>query len=322
LLEYATQQGADLHLCPKSAPFLRLWGKYGELSPVPDFEGLPFDVATVKGIIGELLTPEQKNELLKNKRVDFALTYGELGRFRAYAYTQRGTHAITIKTLPYEIPDYIDLDFPAEVACTVDRIATEDEKGLFIVAGDYFSGTSATLAAIVDSINCVCNCHISTIENPIEYLHRHKKAIVAQKEIGTDVADFKTALEQIRHENPDIVMISDLRQEDFLSVMELAEERLVLASIKISKLQKDGAIGVIEAVKKITAAEAERKNLLMPFIPCPRVSVIYQQAYEGLIYGELLTWDMCDKTKTNKEFLLKPLLFGGDVNYDDDESDG
>ena len=319
LLKHATEHGADLHICPKSVPFARLGGKYGELSPVPEYEDSPFDVATVKAIIGEILTPEQKSELQKNKFVDFSFTHGELGRFRAYAYTQRGTHAITIHSLPYEIPDYIDLDFTADVAYKVDRIAIEDEKGLLIVAGDYYSGISATLAAIVDSVNGVWNYHISTIESPIEYLHKNKKAVIVQKEIGTDVADFKTALEQIRRENSDIVMISDLRQEDFLSVMELAEERLVLAGVKINMVEKSGATVVMDAVKAIAAAEAKRRNLITPFVPCPRISVIYQQIHETVIFGELLTWDMCDIAKDGDD--MKPLSFGGGADFDNNESD-
>ena len=322
LLKHATEHGADLHICPKSVPFARLGGKYGELSPVPEYEGSPFDVAIVKAIIGEILTPEQKSELLKNKFVDFSFTHGNLGRFRAYAYTQRGTHAITIHSLPYEIPDYIDLEFTAEVACKVDKIAIEDEKGLLIVAGDYYSGISATLAAIVDSVNEVWNYHISTIERPIEYLHKNNKAVIVQKEIGTDVVDFKVALEQVRYENPDIVMISDLRQEDLFSVMELAEERLVLAGVRTKIIEKDGATVVMDAVKTLAAAEAKRINLIAPFIPCPRISVLYQQIHETVISGELLTWDMCDIASGGDSLPLQPLPFGGGVDFGDDESDG
>ena len=209
LLEYATKQGADLHICPKSAPFVRLGNKYGLLQQVPGFDDSLLDLATVKTLIGELLTPEQKAELQKNKCLDFPFTYGELGRFRAYAYTQRGTHAITIHTLPFDVPDFYGLGLTEKMADMVESIIMEG-KGLFVVAGDYFSEKSKTIAALVDLINQKRNCHISTVEKPIEYLHNHKKAVVVQKEIGADIADFKTALEQIQHEIPDVLALSNV----------------------------------------------------------------------------------------------------------------
>jgi len=315
LLEYATEQGADLHICPKSAPFVRLGGKNGALRLVPGFENKILDLATVKAIIGELLTPEQKNELLKNKFLDFPLTYGELGRFRAYAYTQRGTHAVTIHTLPFEVPDFLDLDFSAKAAYKTEKITVEDEKGLIIVAGDCLSRKSDTLAMLVGLMNNRGSYHISTIEKPIEYLHFHKDSIVVQKEVGTDIPDFGTALRQIRHEAPNIVMLSELRQEDFLSVMELAEERLVFAGLKINPLKQGGAADVMKAVRDIVRIEAARKNLISLFIPNPRISVIYQELRDDYIYGELISWDMYK----NEDIPIKPIKFGG--SWSDDGAD-
>ena len=308
LLQYATKQGADLHLCPKSAPFVRLGGKNGVLTPVPDYDS-PLELATIKAIVGELLTPEQKGELQKNKFLDFSFIHGNLGRFRACVYTQRGTHAVTIHTLPFEIPDIHKLGLSNAATDEVERIIMES-TGFIIVAGDCFSGISVTLAALVDLINQRRNCHISTIESPIEYLHRHKKGVVVQKELGADVADFNTALSQIRHENSDVLAISELQQADFLSVMELAEERLVVASIKTNQLHKDCAGDVIGAVRKISYNEAAWKNRIMPFIPNPRFSVIFQHIRDSLVHGELITWNMCDNTNEKKEFLLKPITFG------------
>jgi Tfp pilus assembly pilus retraction ATPase PilT len=321
LLEYATEQGADLHICPKSAPFVRLGG-IGELKPIPDYINSPLDIATVKALINELLTPEQRGELLKHKYADFSYTHSELGRFRLNVYTQRGTHAITIHTLPFDVPNFYKLELPNEAIWVIEHAVTES-AGLFIVAGDYFSGKSATLASLVDLINDKRNCHISTIESPIEYLHRHKKAMVIQKEIGADVADFQTALEQIRQENPDVVVLSDLRNEDLLSVMELAEERLVLASLKVNHLQgqqKDAAFGVLHYINRIARNETERNNLLVQFIPNPNISVIFQYSAKPHISGELITWDMRMQAKGNKETSVIPITFGRSA--DDGAGDG
>jgi len=275
-LEYATKQGADLHLCPKSAPFVRLGGKSSSLKPISEFEDSPLDVATVKAIVGELLTPEQKSELQKNKYVDVSFTYGELGRFRAYAYTQRGTHAITIHTLPFEVPDIYNMELPDNMIAEIESIIT-NPNGLIVIAVNYFSSASAILAALVDLANQWRNCHISTIEKPIEYLHSHKSAVVIQKEIGADVADFKTALEQVRHENPDIVVISELRQADFLPVMELAEERLVIAALRINALHTN-ADEIVAALRKAIQSKA------CVFPPNPKITIIGQQDNEISVF--------------------------------------
>ena len=275
LLEYATEQGADLHICPKSAPFVRLGGKNGALRLVPGFENKILDLATVKAIIGELLTPEQKNELLKNKYLDFPLTYGELGRFRAYAYTQRGTHALTINSLPFEVPTLNDLELSDDTTAKIEDIITEP-NGLIVVAVNYFSSASFILAALVDTANQLRQCHISTIEKPIEYLHRYKSSIVVQKEIGADVLDFKTALQQIRYENADVCMLSELQPKDFLSVMDLAEECLVITALKVNALQTNPA-DIMALFKKLTQYQSPL------FTPNPKITIISQQEDEIVI---------------------------------------
>ena len=309
LLEYATKQGADLHICPKSAPFVRLGGNKGVLQPVPDFETWALDLATVKTLIGELLTPEQKTELQRNKYLNFTMTHGELGRFRAYAYTQRGTHAITIHTLPFEVPDIKNMDLTHAAVDALNNIVAEN-KGLVIVAGDYFSGKSATLAALINLINENRSCHISTVENPIEYLHHHKKSMVSQKEIGADVSDLGAALQQIRHENPDIIALSELHQDYFLSVMELAEERLVLASVKTNQRNNDNALSFMGAFMKIAREELARNKLIEPFIPRPPVNIIFQQSYDKTINGELLTWERYKHSLRNEGLPVETIIFG------------
>jgi twitching motility protein PilT len=287
LLEYATEEGADLHICPKSAPFVRLGGNIGALQTVPGFIDWHLDLATVKALVGELLTPEQKNELLKNKYVDISYTHGELGRFRVSVYTQRGTHAVTVHTLPFEVPGLFASEY-SHSSIRAMEIITLEKKGLIVVAGDCFAEKSELLAALVNLVNKNRKCHISTIESPIEYLHRHNNSVVVQKEIGADVADFGTALQQIRHENPDVVMISELRREDILSVMELAEERLVLTSVRTSRVfYDDGAEckkappktrDILFALEEMTLNEADKQGLPAPFIPNPNITVLHRQA--------------------------------------------
>jgi twitching motility protein PilT len=303
-LEYATKQGADLHICPKSAPFVRLGGKNGVLQPVQGFDDWVLDLGTVKTVISELLTPEQRSELLKHKYTDVSYTHSELGRFRVSVYTQRGTHAVTIHTLPFDVPDFYKLNIHGDIACYMERDVLND-IGLIIVAGDYFSDKSVILAALVDLINQERDYHITTVENPIKYLHRHKNSIVTQKEIGIDVSDFETALKQIRQENPDVVMLSELRQEDIISVAELAEERLVLTSLRTNGNHE--ASKIFQAVKEIINAEAKKSGRNKIFLPNPYMSVIYQKerGTEGLI---------CE--------IQMGELFGEELKANNGESDG
>ena len=158
------------------------------------------------------------------------------------------------------------------------EIITNENKGLIVVAGDYFSEKSVLLAALVNLINKTRKCHISTIENPIEYLHVHKNSIVVQKEVGTDVADFGAALRQLRHENPDVIMISELRQDELLPVMELAEERLVLTTIRTNQQKSKDPItpNILTALEKMAFREAEKRELPAPLIPNPFITVLHQ----------------------------------------------
>jgi len=180
LLVFASQNGADLHICPKSVPFARFRDVDGKMTPIPDYADSSLDVAMVKALVMELLTPEQKTELQKHKFLDFSYTHGNLGRFRACVYTQRGTHALSIHPLPFDVPDIYSLDFTDDLLHTVNKTIKE-KCGLVVVAGDSSIRLSQTLAALVDLTNQQRECHISTIENPIKYLHRHKKGNACPK---------------------------------------------------------------------------------------------------------------------------------------------
>ncbi|MCL2604172.1 MAG: hypothetical protein FWD90_06815 [Defluviitaleaceae bacterium] len=150
------------------------------MTPIPDYADSSLDVAMVKALVMELLTPEQKTELQKHKFLDFSYTHGNLGRFRACVYTQRGTHALSIHPLPFDVPDIYSLDFTDDLLHTVNKTIKE-KCGLVVVAGDSSIRLSQTLAALVDLTNQQRECHISTIENPIKYLHRHKKGNACPK---------------------------------------------------------------------------------------------------------------------------------------------
>jgi twitching motility protein PilT len=232
LLEWAVDKGAtDIHLCPGAVPFVRINGK------LEAAERGGFTLDEVAGFIGELLTAEQMEQLKAARVLSFTFAVSNLGRFRATAYSQRGSLAITIRSLPHEIPDFGVMGLSDELKGIMAK-----ERGLVLVAG-HSSVTAGVLASLLDVVNREKVCHITTVENPIEYLHRHGKGIISQKEIGGDVSDFKAGLVWSMCVDPDIIMLSDFPNDPelLMRLLSAAEEKLVLAGLNVA-----GAIKAIE----------------------------------------------------------------------------
>ena len=231
LLEQTVRRKAtDLHICPGALPFVRV---NGELVEIPS---APLDVKTTKAIIDELLEVEQKNNLHREKRLAFTFSVPALGRFRANAYSQRGSYAIAIRSLPFEMPDFHSLGLSDTANAFVGG-----GKGLYIVAGPAGSGKSTTMAAIVNHLNGEKAYHITTIESPIEFLHRHKKSLVTQREIGADAPDIKTALSWALCEDSDVIVLSGADAEALPLILAAAESKPVYITLNASGAAK--AIG-------------------------------------------------------------------------------
>lgn len=214
ILTYAVKHGAsDVHLTVGSPPAIRLDGTIrfiGE-DPITSDDNLKF--------LDEIMTAEDKEQFLRTGDSDQALSFPGLGRFRVNILKQRNSVGIVMRHVKAKIPSFDDLNLPP----AIERL-TQMHRGLALVTGTTGSGKSTTLAAVIDKINSDRRLHIVTIEDPIEFLHSNKKSIVTQRELHIDTHDFHTALRAVMREDPDVILIGEMRDaETFHAAMAAAE---------------------------------------------------------------------------------------------------
>ena len=224
LLQATVAAGAsDLHLTVGRPATVRRDGY------LVNFEGVPhLDGAEIERIVFSLLDERKVAELKENHQVDFSFGLPDIGRFRANAFYQRGNLALALRVVPFRVRSLEELGAPW--ACT-DLL--NKPYGLVLVVGPTGSGKSTTLAAMIDRINEERPCHILTIEDPVEYLHNHKTAMVNQREVGTDVASFTDGLRSALREDPDVILLGEMRDLDSIAItLSLAETgHLVFATL-------------------------------------------------------------------------------------------
>lgn len=223
LLQVMIQRGSsDLHVTTGTPPQLRI---DGSLAPLKTNALGPIET---KYLCYEVMTEEQKVKFEKNNELDFSFGVKGLSRFRANVFMQRGAVAGAFRAIPFEIRDLGELGLPPIVA----ELA-ELPRGLVLVTGPTGSGKSTTLAAIIDRINSTRRDHIMTVEDPIEYLHANKLCVVNQREIGADTASFKGALKYVLRQDPDVVLVGEMRDlETIEAAMTISETgHLVFATL-------------------------------------------------------------------------------------------
>jgi len=214
---------SDLHIKVGSQPIIRV---YGELTPLTSESRVSQEDAM--NIAFSIMTPQQ-SEIFKNKKdIDLAYSIPGLGRFRCNIFVQRGTIGIVFRVIQTKIPTIDELHLPD----ILKKISME-QRGLILVTGTTGSGKSTTLAAMIDLINTNRTEHIMTIEDPIEYLHRDKKSIVNQREIGGDAESFSKALRQSLRQDPDVVLVGEMRDFETIQTALIAAEtgHLVLSTL-------------------------------------------------------------------------------------------
>jgi twitching motility protein PilT len=207
------QGGTDLHVTTNSPPQIRIDGKMVPLQ-LP-----PMTAPETKQLIYSVLTDNQKHRLEENLELDFSFGVKGLARFRANVFFQRGAVAGAFRTIPWEIRSFKELGLPPVVAKLCDK-----PRGLILVTGPTGSGKSTTLAAMLDKVNGERHEHMVTIEDPIEYLHSHKNCLVNQRELHADTHSFPNALRSVLRQDPDIVLIGEMRDlETIESALRIAE---------------------------------------------------------------------------------------------------
>ncbi len=257
--EVVKKKASDLHLQVGLPPMLRV---DGSLTPVSGAD--PLDEEALETLIFAILDEDQKQILLKDKEFDFSFAYGDLGRFRVNAFHERGNIGAALRLIPNEILTIEQLGLPQIV-----NKFSDYPRGLVLVTGPTGSGKSTTLAAMIHKINNERASHIITIEDPIEYTHRSIKSVIAQREVHYDTYSFSAALRSALREDPDVVLIGEMRDlETIASAITIAETgHLVLATLHTNSAAQsiDRMIDVFPPHQQ-PQIRAQLSNILMAIV--------------------------------------------------------
>jgi twitching motility protein PilT len=217
-------EGSDLHLKVPAPPMVRV---HGELRPLED-GGEPLTADVTEHVLHDLLPNDKIAEFESEHEVDFAYSLPGVARFRVNAFRQRGSISLVMRAIPVNIRSVEELELPP----VINRLADE-ERGIVLLTGTTGSGKSTTLAAMIDRINRTHAKHIVTIEDPIEFLHRDKRSVVNQREVGMDTASFKRALRRVLRQDPDVILVGEMRDEETVHTALSAAEtgHLVLSTV-------------------------------------------------------------------------------------------
>jgi twitching motility protein PilT len=238
LLKTAVDSGAsDLHLKVGSYPLMRV---RGSLVPVNEDKRLEHDEVVAMG--GSIMSASQRQKFKEAQEVDLAYSVPGLGRFRVNIFQQRGTVGLVLRVIPMQIRSVDELQLPQ----VLKRIA-EEERGLVLVTGTTGSGKSTTLAALIDYINHTRCSHVMTVEDPIEFLHRDQKSIINQREVSVDTRSFAQALRSALRQDPDVILVGEMRDFETIETGLLAAEtgHLVLSTLH--------TLAATETINRITA---------------------------------------------------------------------
>jgi len=255
--------GSDLHITTNSPPQIRV---DGHLKPQ---DMPPMTAAETKQLAYSVLTDAQKHRFEENLELDFSFGIKGLARFRANIFNQRGAVAAVFRMIPYEIKTFQNLNLPPVVAKLCDR-----PRGLILVTGPTGSGKSTTLAAMIDKINNERHEHIITIEDPIEFLHSHKNCLVNQREVHSDTHSFANSLRAALREDPDVVLIGEMRDlETIESALRIAET----GHLTFGTLHTNSAASTINRVVDVFPAHQQ-----------PQVRAQLSLVLEGILCQSLL----------------------------------
>jgi len=244
LKELVNRGGSDLHIAPESPPRIRV---HGELVPLTKYGSL--SAPETKKLIYSILTDAQKKKLEEDLELDFSFGIQGLARFRGNTYFQRQTLAAAFRLIPYEIPDFDSLGLPS----VIKNFAHKD-KGLVLVTGPTGSGKSTTLASLIKIINDTYKYHIITIEDPIEFIYKHNKSLITQRELGTDTKSFARALRAALREDPDVILVGEMRDPETIEAALTAAET---GHLVFSTLHTNSTIETINRIVDVFPAEKQ-----------------------------------------------------------------
>ena len=224
LRELVEKNGSDLHLKVGSSPLHRVMGEL-----ILDETIAPLSAQDTEGALRDLLSDDSKlDEFAHEHEVDFSFEIEGVARFRINAFRQRGLTSLVCRAIPHRISTIDELALPAVI-----RELAEEERGIVLLTGTTGSGKSTTLAAMIDHMNNTMSKHIVTIEDPIEFVHADKRSAINQREVGMDTASFKRALRRVLRQDPDVILVGEMRDEETVQTALSAAEtgHLVLSTI-------------------------------------------------------------------------------------------
>lgn len=222
-------EASDLHLAPGNPPIVRAHGSMKRVKSDP----LTSD--DIRTMLYSIMTEDQRSDYEREYEIDFAIAFGEKSRFRVNAFTNRQGAAAVFRTIPSDIPTMDDIDLPPAV-----RRFADLKKGIVLVVGATGSGKSTTLASLINHINFTKNEHILTIEDPVEFFHTSQKSLINHREVGTDTHSFTRALKSALREDPDVILVGEMRDHETISLALTAAEtgHLVFGTLHSSSAAK------------------------------------------------------------------------------------
>jgi twitching motility protein PilT len=256
------RNGTDILLTAGSAPLLRV---DGELTPLENVEPLTSD--EIHDIACQQSGDEDGNRVRPGAEVDFSFSWRNLARIRANAFFQRGACSLSVRRIPMEIPTPEDLGLPQALASIL-----RSPSGLILVTGPTGSGKSTSMASMIQELNKHRSCHIVTIEDPIEYLHQNHKSAVSQREVGVDTESFDAALKAVLREDPDVVLIGEMRDlESISAALTIAET----GHLVITTLHTNDSAQSIDRI--VDVFPAERRNQIQVQLAGTLLGILYQR---------------------------------------------
>lgn len=266
LKETVENKASDLHITVGYPPVLRVNGKLKKLN-YPSLTSKENEK-----LVTEFLNEEQFEILNNNGEIDTSVSLQGLGRFRVNVYKQRGTYGIAIRSVSLKVPTIKELGLSPTISDLCQK-----KRGLILVTGPTGSGKSTTLASMINAINNQRECHILTLEDPIEYLHRHNKSIVNQREIGNDSKSFATALRASLRQDPDVILVGEMRDMETISIALTAAET---GHLVLSTLHTIGAAKTIDRILDVFPPHYQHQ-----------IKIQLSSVLEGVISQQLLPRD-------------------------------
>src|ERR1700704_2390068 len=296
-LRYLIQaEGSDLHLKVPVPPTARV---HGHLSALEGEESLK--PADTERVLRYMLTdPTKLDEFDREGEVDFAYSIEGLARFRVNAFRQRGSISLVCRAIPYSIRTIEQLNLPDVI-----RTLAEEERGIILLTGTTGSGKSTTLAAMIDHINQSMAKHVVTIEDPIEYLHRDRRSLINQREVGLDTTSFKRALRRVLRQDPDVILIGEMRDEETVQTALSAAEtgHLVLSTVH--------TVDAAESINRmLDFFPPHQHNQARAMIAGTIKGVVSQRRVPGAEGGRVATCEILRMTGRVRDMITDPAQTG------------